>query len=98
MSEGKEAGDGGDIGWIMPGQLSDDLDKAILATNVGATSDVVSVSSDGTYLLRVIAEDTKTPTEDQVKIIKDNGFSYWYTQKKTAATIDYNLGSSSSTG
>ena len=97
-SEGKEAGDGGDLGWIMPGQLSDDLDKAILATNVGATSDVVSVSSDGTYLLRIIGEDTRTPTEDQVKIIKNSGFSYWYTQKKTAATIDYNLGTSSSTG
>ena len=94
-SEGKEAGDGGDIGWIMPGQLSDDLDKAILGTNVGATSDVVSVSSDGTYLLRVLGEDTKTPTEDQVKIIKANGFSYWYTKQKDAAKIDYNLGSSS---
>jgi len=94
-SEGKEAGDGGDIGWIMPGQLSTDVDKAIFATNVGATSDVVSVSSDGTYLLRVLGEDTKTPTEDQVKIIEDSGFSYWYTKQKDAATIDYNLGSSS---
>jgi parvulin-like peptidyl-prolyl isomerase len=94
-SEGKEAGDGGDIGWIMPGQLSDDVDAAILKTAVGATSDVVSVSGDGTYLLRVLAEETKTPTEDQVKIIKDSGFSYWYTQQKTAATIDYNVDTSS---
>jgi parvulin-like peptidyl-prolyl isomerase len=97
-SEGKEAGDGGDLGWIMPGELSDDVDKAILATAVGSTSDVVSVQSDGTYLLRVLAEETKTPTEDQVKIIKNSGFSYWYTQQKNAATIDYNLGSSSVTG
>ena len=97
-SEGKEAGDGGDLGWIMPGQLSDDVDKAILDTAVGATSDPVTVQSDGTYLLRVIAEETRTPTEDQVKIIKDTGFSYWYTKQKEAAKIDYNLGSSSSAG
>jgi parvulin-like peptidyl-prolyl isomerase len=97
-SEGKEAGDGGDIGWIMPGQLSDDLDKAILATPVGSTSDVVSISSDGTYLVRVLAEETKTPTPDQVKIVKNSGFTYWYTQQKNAATIDYNIGSPSVAG
>jgi parvulin-like peptidyl-prolyl isomerase len=93
-SEGKEAGDGGDIGWIMPGQLSDDLDKAIFATNVGSDTDPISVQSDGTYLLRILAEDTKTPTADQVKIIKDSGFNYWYTKQKEAAKIEYKLGSS----
>jgi parvulin-like peptidyl-prolyl isomerase len=97
-SEGKEAGAGGDLGWIMPGQLSGDLDKAILATPVGSTSDVVSVSSDGTYLFRVLAEETKTPTPDQVKIVKDSGFTYWYTQQKDAAKIDYNVGSPSVAG
>jgi len=95
VSEGKEAGDGGDIGWIMPGQLADDLDKAILDTAVGSTSGVVSVQSDGTYLLRVLAEETKTPTPDQVKIIRDSGFSYWYTKQKGEAKIDYNVGTSS---
>jgi len=92
-SEGKEAGDGGDLGWIMPGQLSGDVDKAVFDTAVGSTSDVVTVASDGTYLLRILAEETKTPTADQVKIIKDSGFSSWYTKQKEAATIDYNLGS-----
>jgi parvulin-like peptidyl-prolyl isomerase len=93
-SEGKEAGAGGDLGWIMPGQLSGDVDKAVFDTTVGSTSDVVTVSSDGTYLLRILAEETKNPTADQLKVIKDSGFSYWYTKQKEAATIDYNLGSS----
>jgi parvulin-like peptidyl-prolyl isomerase len=97
-SEGKEAGSGGDLGWIMPGQLADDLDKAVLDTAVGATSDVVTVQSDGTYLLRVLAEETKTPTAAQVKIIKDSGFSYWYTKQKGAAKIDYNTPSTPVTG
>ena len=91
-SEGKDAAEGGDIGWIMPGELSDQLDKAILDTEIGKTSDVITVSGDGNYLLRVLAEETRTPTADQVKIIKDSGFSYWYTKQKEAATIDRNLG------
>ncbi len=97
-SEGAEAGDGGDLGWIMPGQLSADLDKAILDTAIGSTSDVISVQSDASYLVRILGEDTKTPTADQVKIIKASGFSYWYTKQKGAATIDYNVGTSSTTG
>ena len=95
-SEGKEAGSGGDIGWIMPGELSqtsDDLDKAVFDTAIGSNSDVVPVQSTGTFLLRILAEETKTPTADQVKIIKDNGFNYWYAQKKSAADINYNIGS-----
>jgi parvulin-like peptidyl-prolyl isomerase len=91
-SEAKEAKDGGDIGWIMPGELSqtsDELDQAVLNTAVGSNADVVAVQSGGTYLLRILAEETKTPTEDQVSLIKDNGFNYWYAQKKGAADISY---------
>jgi parvulin-like peptidyl-prolyl isomerase len=88
-SEGTEAKSGGDLGWIMPGQLSDDLDKAIFDAELGKTTDVVTVSGDGNYLFRVLAEETKTPTSDQVKIIKSSGFSYWYTKQKEAATITY---------
>jgi parvulin-like peptidyl-prolyl isomerase len=92
-SEGKEAGDGGDLGWIAPGQLSSDVDTAIFDTAVGETSDVVAVSGEGSYLVRVLAEETRSPTEEQIKIFKDNGFSYWYTKQKEAAKIDYNTGS-----
>jgi len=80
----------------MPGELSqtsDDLDKAVFDTAVGSNSDVVPVQGTGTFLLRILAEETKTPTADQVKIIKDNGFNYWYAQKKSAADINYNIGS-----
>jgi parvulin-like peptidyl-prolyl isomerase len=104
-SEGKQAAAGGDIGWIMPGQVPDALDKAVLETAIGSTSDVVTVtgssvesSPDGTYLVRILAEETKAPTPEQVKIIKDTGFEYWYTKQKAAATIDYNTGSSTVTG
>lgn len=91
-SEGEKAGEGGDIGWIAPGELAAELDTAILEAEIGATSDVITISGDGSYLLRVLAEETRTPTEEQLEIIRDNGFSYWYTKQKAAAKIDYNIG------
>jgi parvulin-like peptidyl-prolyl isomerase len=91
-SERPEAKDGGDIGWIAKGQLSDQLDKAVFATAIGATSDVVAIDGDGTYLFRILAEETRTPTADQLKIFDENGFNYWYTGQKEAADIVYNLG------
>jgi parvulin-like peptidyl-prolyl isomerase len=97
-SEGKEEVDGGDLGWIAAGQLKTDLDTATFDTEIGSTSDVVTVSGDGSYLLRVLAEETRTPTEEQIKIVKDSGFSYWYTKQKEAANIDYNTNSSTVAG
>ena len=96
-SEGDGAKDGGDIGWVARSQLADSLDKAIFATPIGAVSDVTEVKSDGTYLFRILAEEQKSPTKAQLKIFTDSGFSNWYTKQKEAATIVYNIGSSSGT-
>ena len=93
-SEGAKAGEGGDIGWIAPGELGDELDTAILDTAVGSTSEVVTIANDGVYLLRVLAEETRTPTEEQIKLFEDSGFSYWYTKQKDAADIERLLGTS----
>ena len=41
----------------------------------------------------VLAEETRDLTEDQLDIIEQSGFSYWYTKEKAKATIDYALGS-----
>lgn len=93
-SEGEGAKDGGDIGWIARGQLADALDAAVFATAIGATSDVVDVSGDGSYLLRILAEEIREPTEEQLEIVKSSGFSYWYTREKEKADIEYTLGTS----
>ena len=96
-TEGDGSKDGGDIGWIAKGQLADELDKAIFATTVGSMSDVTEVASDGTYLFRIIGEEQRSPTKEQLKIFTDSGFSNWYTKQKEAATIVYNIGSSAGT-
>jgi parvulin-like peptidyl-prolyl isomerase len=96
-SEGTGAKDGGDIGWVARGQLADELDKAIFATPIGSMTDVTEVASDGTYLFRILGEEQKDATKEQLKIFNDSGFSNWYTKQKEAATIVYNIGSQSGT-
>jgi parvulin-like peptidyl-prolyl isomerase len=94
-SEATDAKDGGDMGWIAKGQLADQLDATVFATAIGAVSDVVAVEGDGVYLFRVIGEETRTPTDDQLKIFDESGFDHWYTAQKDAADIVYNLSDTS---
>jgi parvulin-like peptidyl-prolyl isomerase len=96
-SEGEAAEEGGDIGWVAVGELADLLDKAVFETAIGALSAVVEVSGDGTYLFRVLGEETRTPTEEQIEIFEANGFNYWYTRQKEAADIEYLLGTTTGT-
>jgi parvulin-like peptidyl-prolyl isomerase len=86
-SVGPTAGTGGDMGWIAKGQLDDALTAAIFATPVGKTSDVVAVAGDGTYLFKVVAEETRTPEGQQLDELTQTAFSKWYDAKKSAALI-----------
>ena len=92
-SEGDGAKDGGDIGWVIRGQLATDLDTAVFGTAIGSMSDVVTVSGDGTYLFRILAEETRPLTDKQLGIVKDSGFTSWYTREKDKAKIDRPLSS-----
>jgi parvulin-like peptidyl-prolyl isomerase len=96
-SEGEAAEEGGDLGWIAMGELEDQLDGAVFDTVVGALSAVAVVPGTGAYLFRILAEETRTPTEEQIAIFEENGFNYWYTRQKEAAEIEYNLGSPAGT-
>ena len=81
------AGTGGDLGWIAKGQLNEQLTTAIFATAIGKTSDVVTVTGDGTYLFKVLAEETRTPEGRQLEELTSTAFSTWYDAKKSAVTI-----------
>jgi parvulin-like peptidyl-prolyl isomerase len=96
-SEGENAKDGGDMGWIARYQLSDQLDKAIFDTPIGATSEIQTISGTGDSLYLILKEETRAPDEEQLKAAKDSGFDNWYSRQKDNANIDYNLGSSSGT-
>ena len=97
-SDGKEAGKGGDLGFVAQSQLKDELSAAIFATPIGGTSDVVTVKDDGTYLFKVLAEETRTPEGAQLADIKANAFSEWYTVKKAAVDIQRDPAITGTTG
>jgi parvulin-like peptidyl-prolyl isomerase len=97
-SEGQEAGEGGDIGWVAKGQLVEQLETAVFGAAIGSNSSVITLSGDGDYLLRVLGEETRTPTEEQIAIFENSGFQYWYTAQKEAADIEYLLGTTEATG
>lgn len=97
-SEGEEAGQGGDIGWVAKGQLVDQLETAVFGAAIGANTGVITISGDGDYLLRVLGEETRAPTEEQIAIFENSGFQYWYTAQKEAADVDYLLPTTEATG
>jgi parvulin-like peptidyl-prolyl isomerase len=97
-SEGIEAKDGGDLGWIAVGQLQDKLDAGIFSTAVGSLSAVIPIDGGGVYLFKVLGEETRTPTDEQLKIFKDSGFSFWYTREKDKADVKILLPTTAATG
>jgi parvulin-like peptidyl-prolyl isomerase len=96
QGEGEEAADGGDIGWIAHAELSDELETAIFETAVGSVSAVVE-SGDGVYLFKVLAEEEREPTDEQIAIFEDSGFTNWYAEKKADFEIVTNPSAATTT-
>jgi parvulin-like peptidyl-prolyl isomerase len=94
--EGPEARDGGDIGWVIHGQLDEVKEAAIFDTKVGAESEIISIPGEGAYLYKVLAEETKAPDADQIKAFEDSGFANWYAAKKAEVDISRDITSGSS--
>ena len=83
------AGQGGDLGWVAKGQLHDRAVRRRSSRRpIGKTSDVVTVTGDGVYLFKVLAEETRTPEGRQLDEIKATAPSRtWYAAKKDAVPI-----------
>jgi parvulin-like peptidyl-prolyl isomerase len=86
-SEAPSAGLGGDLGFVAKGQLVDQLTDAIFATPIGKTSEPVTVAADGTYLFKVLSEETRTPEGRQLDQLTSTAFSRWYDSKKSSVVI-----------
>lgn len=85
-SDGPEAAQGGDLGWIARDQVSAGLENAIFAARVGSVSAVVKLS-DGLYIFKVSQEQTRLPDATQITILKSSAFSNWYAVQKAKASI-----------
>jgi len=85
-SDGTDAAQGGDMGWIARDQVSADLESAIFAAPVGSVSPVVSLS-DGLYIFKVNQEQTRLPDASQIATLKDSAYNNWYAIQKAKASI-----------
>jgi parvulin-like peptidyl-prolyl isomerase len=85
-SEGATAEEGGEKGWIARHQLDSVRESAIFNAQVGGVTPVITVS-DGLYLYKVIAEETRMPDPEQIAAIEGSAFSNWYTARKNESTI-----------
>ena len=90
-SDNAEAADGGDIGWVGKGQLSQQLEDAIFATPVGKVSEPLVVEGEGIYLFQVTREETREPDADQRAELEASAFSTWYSREKAGFTIERSI-------
>ncbi len=88
MSEGPEAADGGELGWIARSQLDQLLEDTIFATPVGEASDTVEVPGDGFYVFQVWEEAERVPEGEQAVTLRQTAFINWYSDEKSASTIE----------
>jgi parvulin-like peptidyl-prolyl isomerase len=89
-SDNAEAAQGGDIGWVGKGQLSEELEKAIFAAPIGEVSDPLVIVGDGMYLFLVSAEETRPPDAEQKASLESSAFSRWYAAQKAGYEISRN--------
>ena len=95
QGEGDEQQKGGDIGWVAKGQFDTKLESPIFSSTIGGVTDVIDIENDGDYLFKVIAEETRPATPEQIDVFEQSGFTNWYSEKKAAAKIDRNTGTPS---
>jgi len=98
QGEGAEAERNGDIEWIARDTLADLQEQAIFGATIGTVTEVLNVPQDGVYLWQVLAEEVRTPTEDQIAIFESNGFENWYTAQYEEAAIDTQPSAASAAG
>jgi parvulin-like peptidyl-prolyl isomerase len=86
-SEGPEADQGGDIGWVARYQLSKALEDAIFGLQVGTVSNQVKDSSN-VYLFKLTKVETRVATGEQLETLKASAFDNWYAAEKAKAKIE----------
>lgn len=69
FSKSATAAIGGDIGWILPGELEPALDRAITGLAVGQVSDPLEVA-DGIAIVRLSDQRTNTPPDEGERTVQ----------------------------
>ena len=98
QGEGPEAADKGDLEWVARETLDDLKEEAIFGAAVGGVTEVLNMPQDGIYLWKVVAEEVRKPTEDQIAIFESNGFENWYAARYEEADVDAEPSAASAAG
>ena len=69
FSKSASAAIGGDIGWILPGELEPSINTAISDLKVGDVSDPLEVS-DGIAIIRLSAQRTNAPPDEGERVVR----------------------------
>ena len=86
-SEGPEAEDGGEVGWLTSDQLSEELRTPVFALAAGQISDPIEFQG-GHYIVKMEEKGPRALDPDQVPDVKTAAFDDWYTPKKNQAFAD----------
>lgn len=85
FSDGNEAQQGGERGWLTGSELPSGVATKVLATDVGFTTDPIQVDT-GYYIEKVEEKATRTPEGQEAAVIAASAFTSWYADQKSKAT------------
>ncbi len=81
-SDKAEAAEGGDLGWVARGQLTEEQEQAVFAAPIGTVSDPLVIEGEGLYLYLVAKEETREPDAEQREVLESTAFPIWYSRQK----------------
>lgn len=86
-SDGPEADDGGEVGWITRDQLAADLVDAVFNLSPGQVSEPLELG-EGHYFVKVLEKGARALDADQVPDVRANAFTDWYSPKLDQAKLE----------
>jgi len=86
-SDGPEAEDGGEIGWVTKDQLDETLRDPVFSLEPGGVTDVLELAEEH-YFVKVLEKGKRALDADQIPDIRLNAFDNWYAPKKEQAKTD----------
>ena len=86
-SEGADAADGGEIGWVTRDQLSPDIVDTVFALAAGQISEPIELG-EGHYIFKVEEKGARPLDIDQLQDVGAVAFDNWYAPKREQARTD----------
>lgn len=86
-SDGPDAADGGQVGWVTRDQLDDSLVEKVFALSAGQISEPLELG-EGHYIIKVEEKAGRALDADQIAGVRRDAFANWYAPKKEQAKTD----------